>query len=248
MSDFNENNEKKDLKPKKSFKQIITSKVGVGIICGLGGFILAVGASPSCVEDHDIQISDMQAKLDEKDGIINDKEASIEALNAKVEQASPWFKMGEEEQRKIEEENARIEAERKAKEEEEKRKAEEEAARKAEEERIAKENAEKNKYENGPTYNEVARNPDDHMLKLGKFKGKVVQVMEGDTHNNLRVAVDGNYDKMLLVEYDPSILSQRILEDDYVTIYGMNMGIYSYTSTMGAKISIPSMLADKIDM
>lgn len=70
--------------------------------------------------------------------------------------------------------------------------------------------------------------------------------MEGDTHNNLRVSVDGNYYNMLLVEYDPSMLSQRILEDDQVTIYGTNMSIY--TLTMGAKISIPSMLEDKIDI
>lgn len=245
---MSENNENKDLKEKKSFKQIITSKVSIGIICGVGGFVLASGAAPSCIEEHDTEIAKLEEQVSNQEKVLNEKDKSIETLNLKVEEASPWFKMGEEEKRKVEEENARIEAERKAKEEEEKRIAEEEAAKKAEEERVAKENAEKNKYENGPTYNEVARNPDDHMLKLGKFKGKVVQVMEGDTHNNLRVAVDGNYDKMLLVEYDPKLLSQRILEDDYITVYGMNMGIYSYESTMGAKISIPSMLAQKIDM
>ena len=86
------------------------------------------------------------------------------------------------------------------------------------------------------------------MYKLGKFKGKVVQVIEGEKDNNLRVAVDGNYDKILLVQYGNNIVSQRILEGDYITIYGMNRGIYSYTSTMGSKISLPSMVAYKIDI
>lgn len=205
------------------------------------GLVIGIGASPLCSDSsHDgveSKISTLETSVSDLEASISKKDKEIETLNAKVESATPWFEMEAEEQRKIEEENARVEAEKQA-----------EAAKKAEEERIAKENAEKNKYETGITYNQVARNPDDYLLKLGKFKGKVVQVMEGDTHNNLRVAVGGNYDNMLLVEYDPSILSQRILEDDQVTIYGTNMGIYSYTSTMGAKISIPSMLADKIDI
>ncbi|WP_338659740.1 toxin regulator [Paraclostridium sordellii] len=229
-------------------KNLFTGKLGVGIITFIVGFIVASVAAPQCSLDHDSKITNLNSQLKEHKNQLKEKNGEIETLNAKVSDAEPWFKMGEEEQRKIEEENARIEAERKAQEEAEKKAAEEEAARKAEEERIAKENAEKNKYENGASYNEIARNPDNHLLSVGKFKGKVVQVMEGDKNNNLRVAVDGDYDKMLLVEYDPKIVSQRILEDDYITVYGVNMGIYSYTSTMGAKISIPSMLADKIDM
>lgn len=231
--------------------------VVAGMVIGLGiGFGAGALATPVCSEENHEGIDKKVIVLE---NLVEDKDKKIKELDTKVTQARPWFDMGEEEQRKIEEENARIEAERKAKEEEEKRVAEEEAARKAEEariaqekqaeeERIAKENAEKNKYETNITYSQVARNPDDYMLQLGKFKGKVVQVIEGDTHNNLRVAVGGNYDNMLLVEYKPSILSQRILENDQVTIYGTNMGIYSYESTLGATISIPSMLADKIDI
>lgn len=248
ISEAYQSNEKEIMKSENKFKKLLNSKVGLCLISIFIGYLMGVMSAPSCVEEHDSTINDMEEQILSKDNLINQKDKEIESLNQKIKQADPWFKMEAEEQRKIEEENARIEAERIAKEEAEAAKRAEEEAKKAEEERIAKEKAEKNKYENGPTYNQVARNPDDYLFKLGKFKGKVVQVMEGDTHNNLRVAVDGDYNKMLLVEYDPSILNQRILEDDYVTIYGMNMGIYSYTSTMGAKISIPSMLAQKIDM
>ena len=245
---MSENNGEQQAKQKKSFKQIITSKVSLSIICGVGGFLLATSTTPSCTENHDIQISELETQLSKQKEELKEKDNRISRLYADVIIAEPWFKMSKEEQKKIKEENERVETERKAKEEEEKRKAEEEAARKEEEKRIAKENEEKNKYENGPTYDEAARNPDEYMYKLGKFKGKVVQVIEGEKDNNLRVAVDGNYDKILLVQYGNNIVSQRILEGDYITIYGMNRGIYSYTSTMGAKISLPSMVAYKIDI
>lgn len=52
----------------------------------------------------------------------------------------------------------------------------------------------------------------------------------------------------MLVEYNPSILSSRILEIDNVTLYGTSAGTTSYTSTLGAKITIPSIVADKIDI
>lgn len=218
----------------------------------VAGLIIGLIISPLCSDsNHDgieEKVTTLESEVVSLEDEVKNKDKEIETLNIKVDSAKPWFEMEEEEQRKIEEENARIEAERKAKEEEEKRLAEEEAKRKAEEERLAKENAEKNKYETGITYEQVSRNPDEYILKLGKFKGKVVQLIEGDTHNNLRVAVGGDYNKIILIEYDPTKLDQRILEDDQITVYGMNMGIVSYTSTIGGKISIPSMLADKIDI
>ncbi len=216
------------------------------------GFIVGIMVAPICADsNHDgveEKVVTLETDVKALEDKLENKDKEIQTLNTKVDSAKPWFEMEAEEQRKVEEENKRIEEEKKAKEEEEKRKAEEEAKKKAEEERLAKEEAEKNKYETGITYDQVARNPDDYILKLGKFKGKVVQLIEGDTHNNLRVAVGGDYDKIVLIEYDPTKLNQRILEDDQITIYGINMGIVSYTSTLGGKISIPSMLADKIDI
>jgi len=85
------------------------------------------------------------------------------------------------------------------------------------------------------------------LLNKIKFKGKVIQVLEGDKANTLRFAVDSDYDKIMIVEYDKSIVSSRILEDDIITIYGVSYGLYTYESTMGAPITIPSAVLDKID-
>lgn len=79
-----------------------------------------------------------------------------------------------------------------------------------------------------------------------RFSGKVLQVMEGTSENNLRVATDGKYDDVVFVGYDPKIMESKILEDDFVTIYGECIGLYSYTSTMGAKISLPGIYANTI--
>ena len=112
-------------------------------------------------------------------------------------------------------------------------------ASRAEEERIG--------YETGITYDQLARTPDDYEGKKVKFTGEVAQVIEYDDETDLRIAVNGDYNLMLYCGYDPSILSYRILEDDTVTIYGVSVGLYSYTSTLGATITIPCVWVDKIE-
>lgn len=163
--------------------------------------------------------------------------SEIDALNEKVKQAEPWFKMKEEEQRKVKEESERVEAEKAAKAEEEKKAKE-----------AAEAEAEKNKYENVPSYSDVARNPEKHKGKPGKFRGKVIQVMEGSASNQIRLAVDGDYNNIVLVEYPNILLESRILEDDYITAYGTNSGTITYESTMGGDITIPYLLTTRIDM
>ena len=81
-----------------------------------------------------------------------------------------------------------------------------------------------------------------------KFTGKVVQVMEDTDMNTIRLAVNGDYDKIILGAYNPSIVSQRVLEDDKITVYGTSQGTYTYTTVMNASLTIPSMTIDKIDM
>lgn len=107
--------------------------------------------------------------------------------------------------------------------------------------------AEANKYNTGITYDQLARDPDTYMGKLLHLTGKVIQVVEGDTETDLRVAIDGDYNNVVLVVYDPTTRSTRILEDDKVTFYGLSLGTQSYTSTLGGKITVPLVQADKID-
>ena len=117
--------------------------------------------------------------------------------------------------------------------------AEEEARKKAEEE--------KKGYNTGITYNQLARTPDDYKGQKVKFKGKVVQVIEGDDEIQIRLATKDGYDIVLYCAYDPSIVTSRVLEDDKITIYGTSLGLISYQSTMGGQITIPAVWVDKID-
>lgn len=128
------------------------------------------------------------------------------------------------------------------------------ASKAAEEEAAAaaaaaqKEAEEKAGYETGITYDQLARTPDEYMHKKVKFTGIVLQVMEGSGESNqIRLAVNSDYDRVLYCEYDKSIVSSRILDNDKITIYGTSLGLYSYTSTLGAPITIPAVLIDKIN-
>ena len=112
----------------------------------------------------------------------------------------------------------------------------------------AEEEAEKAKgYETGITYDQLARTPDDFKGKKVKFYGKVLQVIEGDNSVQIRLAVDDNYDTVLFGEYLSSTVSFRVLEDDYITIYGTSVGTISYKSTMGGQITIPGVYIEKVD-
>lgn len=107
--------------------------------------------------------------------------------------------------------------------------------------------AEANKYNTGITFDQIARNPDQYTGKLLHMTGKVIQEMEDDGTVDLRVAINGDYDDVVLVELDDTILNgSRILEDDLVTFYGMSLGTQDYESTMGATITVPYVVADKV--
>lgn len=185
------------------------------------------GAFGPSQEELDQVLSDKQdmeitlSKEKEKNDKLSD---TNKELAAKVEEAEPYFKMEEEERK-----NKQAEAEAKAA----------ELKKKAEEK-------EKKGYETGITYNQLARTPDDYMGEKIKFRGKVIQVMEGDDTTQIRLAVGEDYDTILFGEYDSSIVNSRILEDDIITVMGLSTGLLTYESTMGGDISIPGMSIDKI--
>ena len=52
---------------------------------------------------------------------------------------------------------------------------------------------------------------------------------------------------IILVEYDSSIVSKNVLEDDKITVSGIFAGEISYKATSGATISVPGMLAKHIE-
>ncbi|MFD1433107.1 hypothetical protein [Lacticaseibacillus yichunensis] len=101
-------------------------------------------------------------------------------------------------------------------------------------------------YETGITYDQLARTPDSYMGKKVKFYGEVVQIMEDGDSVQARLAVNGDYDNMLLCDWTSSTVSSRILENDQITIFGVSAGLITYESTMGGDITIPSVAVDKI--
>lgn len=127
--------------------------------------------------------------------------------------------------------------------------------KRAEEERIAKEakeeaeKKEKAGYNTGISYEQLARTPDKFKGEKVKFSGEVVQIIEssGSNYIHIRFAVNGDYNDMLFCEYEKDIVQQRVLENDTITIYGVSHGLYTYQSTMGTDITIPSVIIDKID-
>lgn len=126
----------------------------------------------------------------------------------------------------------------------EKEKSEAEAA-----EKLAKAEAEAKKgYETGITFKQLARTPDDYKGSKVKFSGEVVQVIEGDSEVNLRVAVNSSYDNVIFVYYPSSLTKVRVLEDDKITLYGVSEGLYTYESTMGGHITIPMVKVEKIEI
>ncbi|WHZ32395.1 hypothetical protein QNK01_01780 [Desemzia incerta] len=140
------------------------------------------------------------------------------------------------------------EAEEKAKKEAEEKAAEAKKKQEEEEEKARLEAEEAKGYDTGTTFDQLARTPDDYMYTKVKFSGKVVQVMEGDGTTQIRFAVNDDYDKIIYAEISSDLTdNNRLLEDDYITISGISMGLLTYESTMGGEITIPSMTVDKID-
>lgn len=175
---------------------------------------------------EELEEAETKAKIAEANRVVAEEKEAAEKKRAEEEAA-----------KKVEQEAA----EKKQAEEKAAKKAEKEAAKKAEEEKVVQ------GYETGITYQELARTPDDYMGEKIKFSGKVIQLIEGTDEIQLRFAVNDDYDQMLYLAYSPDIVDQRVLEDDYLTIYGTSFGTISYESTLGGNITIPAALVDKID-
>lgn len=102
------------------------------------------------------------------------------------------------------------------------------------------------------SYNTIARNPEKYKGEYGKFYGKIIQVMESNTYGiisyTLRIALNGNYDNVILVTYYAISGEDHLLEDDYVTLYGEIQGTKTYETVMGAEVTIPFVTAEYIDI
>lgn len=207
-------------------------------------------------EEYEDVKGQLDSKIEEYDNLVTEFNEYKESMAVYEELSEEEAKNQADKEKTEREEREREEKERKEKEEEEERQAEEEAkaeeerkkeerAKKEEEERLAKE---AQGYETGTTFEDLARNPDDYIGEKVKFYGKVLQVMEDDSYIQIRLAVNGDYDSILLAEITEEQLNgSRILEDDEITVMGTSFGLYEYTATLGQQITLPAVIVDQIE-
>ena len=174
---------------------------------------------------------------------------SIESYNvAEIKKEDGQYKIHRYGEETEEEKAIRLEKERKAREEEERKKEEEEKAKKQ------KEEADFKKECSVYTFEDLARNPEKIKGTKVKLTGEVVQAMYGTYSNSYRVNITkyGSYSTYykdtVYVTYYPNSGEDKILEDDIITIWGTAEGDYSYTSTMGATITLPYISAEYIEI
>lgn len=122
------------------------------------------------------------------------------------------------------------------------------------EQKIEEEKMKPETYVNTPSFEELSRNPENYFsLSIDKgfneakvkFSGKVLQVIEDTDRNQMRLAIDSDYDKVILVSYEED-RNNRVLEDDILTVYGNFNGIRTYTTVLGDERSIPFINANMI--
>lgn len=95
------------------------------------------------------------------------------------------------------------------------------------------------------TFEQMARNPDNFKGTNVKVTGEVIQVLYGYDSVDIRMNItkEGTYSTYytdtIYVTYTPEEGEDKILEDDIITVYGTSQGDYSYTSTIGAQVTLP---------
>lgn len=171
----------------------------------------------------------------------DDKQYAIDNLDRlKTEEEIETARIQAEEEERAEKE--RVEREKK---EEEERVAKE---KQDEIDKAAKEKEEKEKYNTGITWKDMARDKDGLSGSYVRFKGEILQVVNGDGYTQYRMAVNSDYDQVILIEILDELLDSNIIEDDIITIEGMSVGNSEYTTVMGDKRSIPSVIVGKFTL
>lgn len=96
-------------------------------------------------------------------------------------------------------------------------------------------------------YGEVDYNKWNHdEIAVGtkvRVYGKVLQAMEDGKAYTLRVAVNDDYDKIILVSIPSEYNDRVIAEDDHITLYGLAKGRQSYETVFKATKTLPFMVA-----
>lgn len=212
------------------------------------------------ISDNEIEKIYNERKIQNRDveltiWLFSNEENANNMNNAEIAEASysesEGIKINNYEAERVAQEKAEAEeAERKKQEEEQK--AREEQEKLEEEQKQQQIEQEKQEFKdscNTYTYEQLARNPAEMIGTRVKLVGEVIQTMYDGNIVQLRVNItkeNGYYSDTVYVRC--IIEGDRILEDDIITIYGTAMGEVSYTSILGAEITLPYIEAEYVDI
>lgn len=209
--------------------------------------------------EYDILLEEHASFQDEYSKTKEDYDSLKKDYDTLLADTADWLKLSEEEQaaQLAQAETERIAAEAEAEQAAEEKaaadaKAAEEAAQKEAEEAALKAEEEKKGYNTGITFSDISRNPDDFEGKKLSFKGEVLQVTELTDEIQIRLATKvnswGGYsDDVIYIYFDSSLITSRILEEDIITVYGVSRGLHSYTTVLGASVTLPLVEVDRVD-
>lgn len=220
--------------------------IAIGIVLvliGTGTYIATRNTDTDTSQSEFSDDKDIDKKLDKAadEAIKNDTESNKEESQSRAAAEDESYQQAASASKEAESQSkANAEVESKNAAASSKAAASEQKAKAAEEE--------KNKYNTGITFDQLARNPEENKGKFVKFTGKVLQVQEDGNDTTLRVAIDGDYDHVVMVTYNLLFTpDSHILEDDKITFYGQSKGRTTYEATSGRSITVPLVDADKID-
>lgn len=95
-------------------------------------------------------------------------------------------------------------------------------------------------------YRTILRDPDSYKGQSAKFSGTILQVSEGQ-NGEVGIRLDIGGDNVVYVVYIMKSGELRYLEDDKITVYGSLAGNITYTALFGNQITIPAIMAERID-
>lgn len=98
------------------------------------------------------------------------------------------------------------------------------------------------------TYDDLMRYPDDNFGEIVQFSGTILQTIQGDGEVQHRVALNDDYDTIVLLGYDADTPESRIIDDDYITFIGMSIGTTTYETVMGSELEIPMIYAEEVTL
>ena len=101
------------------------------------------------------------------------------------------------------------------------------------------------------SYYQLAKNIYYYEGKRITFNGKVLQVIQEEEYTFIRFSInDCNSNKynnnMVMLCVPNNIITERILEDEYLTIKGIGNNLFTYETIWGAKETIPYIIVEEV--